>query len=114
MKNTLAILVCASLAACTTPTRMSADDLSNYKIDCNNRYKQHEFLESQKYSDNERLVLAGQMTSALGIIANVWNGTAADSSAGMNGEHEAMIKAQQRQLRQRCLLEDSFKQQQQR
>jgi len=57
--------------------------------------------------------LAGQMTSALGIIANAWNGTAADSSAGMAGEHESMIKAQQRQLRQRCLLEDSFKKPQQ-
>ena len=110
MKKTLAILACTGLGACTTPTRMSADDLSNYKIDCNRRYEQHQFLESQKYTDNERLVLAGQMTSALGIIANAWNGTAADSSAGMNGEHEAMIKAQQRQLRQRCLLEDSFKQ----
>ena len=67
-------------------------------------------MESQRYSDNQRLILAGQMTSILGIVSNAWNGTAADSSAGMNGEHEAMIKAQQRQLRQRCLLEDSFKQ----
>jgi hypothetical protein len=109
MKKTLVFLICASQAACATPTRMSADDLSNYKIDCDRRYQQHEFLESQKYTDNQRLALAGQMTGALGIIANVWNGTAADSSAGINGEHEAMIKAQQRQLRQRCLLEDSFK-----
>ena len=113
MKKTLMVLACLVQAACTTPERMSADDLANYKIDCNRRYQQHDFLESQKYSDNDRLVLAGQMTSALGIIANVWNGTAADSSAGMNGEHEAMIKAQQRQLRQRCLLEDSFKKPQQ-
>jgi hypothetical protein len=109
MKKICIMLCCLTQLACTTPTRMSADDLSNYKIDCNNRHRQHEFLESQRYTDNERLVLAGQMTSALGIIANVWNGTAADSSAGINGEHEAMIKAQQRQLRQRCLLEDSFK-----
>ena len=89
------------------------EDLSNYKINCDRRYEQNEFLESQKYTDNQRLILAGQMTSILGIISNAWNGTAADSSAGMNGEHEAMIKAQQRQLRQRCLLEDSFKQPQQ-
>lgn len=110
MKKILAVLACISLGACTTPTRMSADALSNYKIDCNRRYQQHEFLESQKYTDNERFILATQMTSIAGIVANVWNGTAADSSAGMYGEHEAMIKAQQRQLRQRCLLEDSFKQ----
>ena len=113
MKRILVTLSCVCLAACTTPTRMSADDLSNYKIDCNNRYRQYDFLESQRYTDNERLILAGQMTSALGIVANAWNGTAADSSAGMAGEHEAMIKQQQRQLRQRCLLEDSFKRPQQ-
>jgi hypothetical protein len=112
MKTWLTVLV-ISQAACTTPTRMSANDLSNYTIDCNRRYQQYDFLESQKYTDNDRLILAGQMTSALGIIANAWNGTAADSSAGMAGEHESMIKAQQRQLRQRCLLEDSFKKPQQ-
>ena len=109
MNKTLVVLACVAVSACTTPERMSANDLSHYKIDCNRRYQQHEFLESQRYTNNQRLILAGQMTSALGIIANVWNGTAADSSAGMAGEHEAMIKAQQRQLRQRCLLEDSFK-----
>lgn len=113
MKKSLAVFVCATQVACTTPTRMSANDLSNYKIDCNRRHEQHYFLESQRYTNDQRLILAGQMTSILGIVSNVWNGTAADSSAGMNGEHEAMIKAQQRQLRQRCLLEDSFKQAQQ-
>lgn len=110
MKKTLVVLAGVAVSACTTPERMSANDLSHYKIDCNRRYEQHQFLESQRYTDNQRLILAGQMTSGIGIINNIWNGTAADSSAGMDGEHEAMIKAQQRQLRQRCLLEDSFKQ----
>lgn len=110
MKKTLLVLACVAQAACTTPERMSANDLSNYKINCNRRYEQYEFLESQRYTNDQRLTLAGQMTSAIGMIANAWNGTGADSSAGIAGEHEAMIKAQQRQLRQRCLLEDSFKQ----
>jgi len=91
---------------------MSADDLSNYKINCDKRNEQYQFLESQKYTDNQRFILAGQMTSVAGILSNIYHGTAADSSSGMNGEHEAMIKAQQRQLRQRCLLEDSYKEQQ--
>jgi|688.fasta_scaffold235047_5 hypothetical protein len=113
MKNYLIILAAVAQTACTTPVRMSANDLSNYKINCDQRNEQYQFLESQRYSDNQRFILAGQMTSILGIVSNVWNGTAADSSAGMDGEHEAMIKAQQRQLRQRCLLEDSFKKPQQ-
>lgn len=109
MKKALFVIIFLGQSACTTPIRMSADDLSKYQIDCNRRNEQYQFLESQKYTSDQRFILAGQMTSVLGIISNAWNGTAADSSAGMNGEHEAMIKAQQRQLRQRCLLEDSFK-----
>ena len=107
------ILLCLTQIACTTPTRMSANDLSEYKINCNQRYQQHNFLESQRYSEWDRIKLAFQMTSIPGIASNVYNGTDEDSAAGMQGEHEAMIKAQQRQLRQRCLLEDSFKQPQQ-
>lgn len=112
MKKILIFISLLGQIACTTPTRMSANDLSEYKINCDKRNEQYQFLESQKYSDDQRLILATQMTSVIGIVANVYHGTANDSSAGMNGEHEAMIKAQQRQLRQRCLLEDSYKQQQ--
>jgi hypothetical protein len=109
MKKLLIFCVFIPLYGCSTPTRMSVKDLSEYKIDCDNRYEQHQFLESQKYTNDQRFNLGLQMTSVLGIISNVYRGTADDSSAGMNGEHEAMIKAQQRQLRQRCLLEDSYK-----
>jgi hypothetical protein len=110
MKKIVVTLLYLTQIGCSTPTRMSADDLSKFQIDCSKRDQQYQFLESQKYSDNDRFNLGLQMTSILGIVSNAWNGTAEDSSAGMNGEHEAMIKAQQRQLRQRCLLEDSFKQ----
>ena len=110
MKKFVLVVACLLQAACTTPTRMSANDLSEYKINCDRRHEQYNFLESQRYSEWDRLKLAFQMTSVPGIASNVYNGTAEDSSAGMQGEHEAMIRAQQRQLRQRCLLEDSFKQ----
>jgi hypothetical protein len=109
MKKILLVLFCFTQVGCATPTRMSAQDLSEFKIDCNRRQEQYEFLESQKYTNNQRFNLGLQMTSVLGMISNAYRGTADDSSAGMNGEHEAMIKAQQRQLRQRCLLEDSYK-----
>lgn len=106
MNKLLLSVVCFSQIACTTPTRMSANELSAYQINCNKRDEQYQFLESQRYSEWDRLKTAFQMTSVLGIISNSYNGTARDSSAAMNMEHEAMIKAQQRQLRQRCLLED--------
>lgn len=109
MKKFLSMLICVAQFGCATPARMSATDLSEFKIDCDQRHNQYQFLESQKYTSNQRFNLGLQMTSIVGMISNAYNGTGADSSAGINGEHEAMIKAQQRQLRQRCLLEDSYK-----
>jgi hypothetical protein len=106
MKKILLSVICLSQMACTTPIRMSANELSEYQINCDKREEQYRFLESQRYSEWDRLKTAFQMTSILGIVSNTYNGTANDSSAAMNMEHEAMIKAQQRQLRQRCLLED--------
>jgi hypothetical protein len=109
MKKIMTVVLCLTQLACTTPTRMSANDLSEFKIDCNHRQEQHDFLESQRYSNDDRFKLGLQMTSVWGIISNAFNGTADDSSRAIQGEHEAMIKAQQRQLRQRCLLEDFVK-----
>lgn len=110
MKKFLIIGICLTQVACSTPARMSVNDLSTYKIDCSHRQEQYEFLESQRYSHNDRFILGLQMTSITGILSNMFRGTEKDSRSGMNGEHEAMIKAQQRQLRQRCLLEDHVNQ----
>jgi hypothetical protein len=106
MKKLLVSVVCFSQLACTTPIRMSADELSTYQVNCDKREEQYQFLESQRYSEWDRIKSALQMTSVFGIVSNAYNGTANDSSAAVKMEHEAMIKAQQRQLRQRCLLED--------
>lgn len=106
MRKLLLITVCLTQVACSTPARMSVNDLSTYKIDCSHRQEQYEFLESQRYSNNDRFMLGIQMTSITGILSNMFRGTEKDSRSGMNGEHEAMITVQQQQLRQRCLLED--------
>jgi hypothetical protein len=106
MKKLLVSAVCFSQLACTTPIRMSADELSTYQVNCDKREEQYRFLESQRYSEWDRIKSALQMTSVFGIVSNAYHGTANDSSAAVKMEHEAMIKAQQRQLRQRCLLED--------
>jgi len=114
IKKLAVSFACCLQAACATPSRMSADELSAFQIDCNRRNEQYQFLESQKYSLNERLMLAQKSTSILGIISNSYNETSADTRAALKMEHEAMIKAQQRQLRQRCLLEDHVAAEQQR
>lgn len=113
MKKIALVILCGSQIACSTPARMSADELANFQYDCSRREEQYKFLESQKYTDNERFMTALGMTSILGIVSNEYNGTAEDSSAAMRGEHEAMIKHKQRILREQCRTEDYTKWQQQ-
>jgi hypothetical protein len=105
-------LSCCVAGCTTTPTRLSADELSEFKIDCNKRQEQHDFLESQKYTEWERIKLALQLTSIPGILANMYNGTAQDTSAGMAGEHEVFIKHKQRKIREHCRSVDYTKWQQ--
>ena len=112
MKKIALVILCGSQIACSTPARMSADELANFQYDCSRREEQYKFLESQKYTDNERFMTALGMTSIWGIVTNVANGTADDSSAAMRGEHEAMIKHKQRILREQCRTEDYTKWQQ--
>jgi hypothetical protein len=108
MKKLLLVAVCFSQWACTTtPTRMSFQELSTFKVDCSRREEQYQFLESQKYSAADRLKLAFQLTSVLGIASNVSNGTMQDSSDALDSKHEAMIKHAQREIRQQCPIWDS-------
>ena len=52
------------------------------------------------------------LTSIPGIISNMYNGTAQDTSAGMAGEHEVFIKHKQRKIREYCNSVDYTKWQQ--
>ena len=112
MKKAILVLLCGLQMACSTPSRMSASELANFQYDCNRREEQYKFLESQKYTDNERFITAFGMTSIWGIVSNTYHGTADDSSAAMRGEHEVMIKHKQRILREQCRSEDYTKWQQ--
>lgn len=112
MKKVWLIILCGSQMACSTPARMSANELANFQYDCTRREEQYKFLESQKYTENERFMTALGMTSVWGIVSNAYHGTADDSSAAMRSEHEVMIKHKQRILREQCRLEDYTKWQQ--
>lgn len=101
------------IAGCTsTPARLSVTELSEFKIDCNKRQQQYDFLESQKYTEWERIKLALQLTSVPGILSNMYNSTSQDTSAGMAGEHEVFIKHKQRTIREYCRSVDYTKWQQ--
>lgn len=108
MKKLLILAVVVSQAACTTtPARMSFQELSTFKVDCSRREEQYQFLESQKYTVNDRLKLAFQLTSVVGLASNAANGTLQDSSDALDSKHEAMIKHAQREIRQQCPIWDS-------
>jgi hypothetical protein len=108
IKKLLLVVTCISQAACVTaPARMSFHELSSFKVDCSRREEQYRFLESQKYSEWDRLKVAFQMTSVVGYASNVYNGTVQDSADTLNFKHEAMIKHAQNELRQECAIKDA-------
>lgn len=108
MKKLIIIIGCLGQLACTTaPSRMNFTELSTFKVDCSRREEQYKFLESQKYSQWDRLKVAFQMTSVVGILSNAYNGTTQDSTDTLNFKHEAMIKHAQREIRQQCPITDS-------
>lgn len=108
MKTIIIAVICLCQVACTTvPTRMSYDELRTFKVDCSRRDEQYQFLESQKYTVNERLIVALQMTSILGIVSNAYNGTMKDSENAMAMKHEAMINHAQMEIREHCRIWDA-------
>ena len=94
------------MSACATKQRLSFEELARFKIDCEKRYEQYEFLESQKYSSDERIILYLQTLYPPALFTLVRNGTLNDNHDGMDGKHEAMIRMAQQQLRQHCALVD--------
>jgi hypothetical protein len=110
MKKLVFIILCATQTACTTPARMSYQDLNHFKVDCNRRDEQWQFLESQKYSQLDRIKVTLQMTSVVGLASNAANGTYQDSADTINFRHEAMIKHIQREIRQQCPIYDANQQ----
>lgn len=111
MKKLLTVAIFLSQTACTTvPTRMSFDELRTFRVDCSRRDEQYQFLESQKYTVNDRLKLAFQNTSMLGILSNNRLGTSQDNSDALAMKHEAMIKHAQQEIRQQCPIYDADQQ----
>jgi hypothetical protein len=98
------------ISACATKQRLSSDELAQFKINCDKRYEQYEFLESQKYSSDERIILYLQTLYQPTLFALFRDGTLKDNHDGMDGKHEAMIRMTQRQLREHCALIDLNKQ----
>jgi len=105
-KFLLPLIATVLLNACATKQRLGFEELSRFKIDCDKRHEQYEFLESQKYSSDERIVLYFQTLFPPTLFTMLRDGTLKDNHDGMDGKHEAMIRMAQRQIRQHCASVD--------
>jgi len=108
-KKLIVLTICCLQAACTTPSRMNVNEISAYKIDCDKREEQFQFLESQKYSANERFNSGLQYTSVGGLLSNLFHGTLEDTRDALNSRHEGYINLKQDQLKQYCARKDSIR-----
>ncbi len=105
-KFLLPLLAIFFLSACATKQRLSFEELSRFKIDCDRRNEQYEFLESQKYSSDERIILYFQTLFPPTLFTMLRDGTLKDNHDGMDGKHEAMIRMAQRQIKEHCASVD--------
>jgi len=81
-----------ALAGCSTASRMNIVDLNHYVIDCNKRDEQLAFLQRQMPTRNERYSNAMQMTSPVGTISSIANGTYAEDRATFDRKQEATAR----------------------
>jgi hypothetical protein len=93
-------------AACATKQRLGFEELSSFQISCAKRHEQYEFLESQKYSSDERIMLYLQTLYPPTFFTLMRDGSFKDNYDGIDGKHEAMIKMAQRQLKQHCAAQN--------
>lgn len=107
LKTIFLSFICLSQFGCSTPNRMTVTELNHYKIDCNKKNEQYQFLEEQKYSEVDAIKNYFSLQSLLGIASHVRNDTLNDSVDAVNGRHEAIIRSKQIQMRQQCLLQQS-------
>ena len=105
-KFLLSLIAMVLLNACATKQRLSFDELARFNIDCERRHEQYEFLESQKYSSDERVILYLQTLFPPTLFMMLRDGTLKDNHDGMDGKHEAMIRMTQRQIKEHCASVD--------
>ena len=102
MKTLLAICGIVSLAGCTTTSRMDVEDLNYFRVDCSKKYDQLAFLEKQIPGRDERFVNSMRMTSPIGAVVSVVNGTYYEDHAMFNDRQQNIAKTLIYQIRSHC------------
>lgn len=95
-------LILLLLAGCTTTARMNRHDIDNITIDCTKKQQQLDFLRSQIPSKNERIVNAMILSSTVGFVSSVADGTYQDRRDWHDGGLTSTIRLTIDQIQSTC------------
>ena len=95
-------LILVLLAGCTTTARMTHREISYMQIDCTKKQQQLDFLRSQWPSENERIVNGLMITSTMGYISSVVDGTYQERKDWMDGYLTNALQMKITRIRERC------------
>lgn len=97
-------LIILSLAGCTTTARLTRQDISAMRIDCANQKEQIAFLRSQMITGDEYLINGLMITSSVGFVSSVADGTYEQRRDFGNG-YNSGINLKIDQIRNQCALQ---------
>jgi hypothetical protein len=90
------------LGACTTQAGMSRHDIDNMKANCANQQEQIAFLQRQYPDKNEELTNGMILTSSLGLVSSVADGTYTERREMFDGAYSNAVRLKIRQIREQC------------
>ena len=92
MKYFFILIAFLCITGCTTSSRMNVVDLNYYQIDCERRDEQLAFLRGQMPTKNERIINGLQMTSVIGTVSSISNGTYQEDRAVFDRRQESIAR----------------------
>ena len=95
------VLLLTGCSSMTTESRITTQDLNQYRIDCSDR-GQASFLESQRVSQRDEIVNALMIRSWFGFIASVNDGTYAERRNIDEGRRSAVQRMAEYDRRKTC------------
>ena len=103
-KLTICALIVLAFTGCSTTTRSQMDvvDLNYYRINCDQKEEQLEWLRSQMPTQHEKLMNGLSMTSMLGWVNSSQSGNFKEDRAMFNGEQAAIASSLIRKLEDQC------------
>ena len=100
-----------ALSGCTTTATMSRHDINHMVIDCRHKNEQIAFLRSQFPDQNERLKNGLILTSSLGFVSSVADGTYPERKELYDGAYTSAIRLKIDQIENQCAYESLLQQQ---